>query len=187
MNYPVWAIEDLGGSTLIAIISIFHVFVAHLAVGGGLYIWLLELRYQRTGSELLRGYLYRYTWFFLLVTMVFGGLTGVGIWFIISLVSPQATSLLIHTFVFGWAIEWVFFVGEIVSLLVYYYKYDSLGPKPRVVTAFLYFLFAWLSLAVINGILSFMLTPGRWIETKEFWDGFLNPTYLPSTLFRSFY
>jgi len=30
-----------------------------------------------------------------------------------------------------------------------------------------------------------MLTPGRWLETRGFWDGFLNPTYLPGLLFRT--
>lgn len=187
MNYPVWLIPAIGGFNLIAIISILHAFVAHFAVGGGLYIWLMELKVQRERDPHLRAYLKRYTWFFLLLTMVFGGLTGVGIWFIIGLVSPQVTSLLIHTFVYGWAIEWVFFIGEIVSLLIYYYKFDQLDERTKKITAFLYFAFAWLSLAVINGILSFMLTPGKWLETKDFWDGFLNPSYLASTLFRSFY
>jgi cytochrome c553 len=30
-----------------------------------------------------------------------------------------------------------------------------------------------------------MLTPGRWIETRAFWDGFLNPTYVPSLVLRT--
>lgn len=45
---------------------------------------------------------------FLFLTMVFGSITGVGIWFVISVVNPSATSDLIHNFVFGWATEWVF-------------------------------------------------------------------------------
>jgi mono/diheme cytochrome c family protein len=42
-----------------------------------------------------------------------------------------------------------------------------------------------MSLFVINGILSFMLTPGRWIETHNFWDGMFNPTFLPSLVART--
>jgi mono/diheme cytochrome c family protein len=42
-----------------------------------------------------------------------------------------------------------------------------------------------MSLVIINGILSFMLTPGKWIETRSFWDGFFNPSYFPSLVIRA--
>jgi cytochrome bd-type quinol oxidase subunit 1 len=186
MNYPIWELTTIGGASLIALISVVHVYVAHLAVGGGLFIWLTDLKGSRENNPEIRAYVKKHTWFFLLLTMVFGGLTGVGIWFIIGLVHPAATSKLIHSFVFGWAIEWVFFLGEITALLIYHYKFDQLKPKARLNIAFLYFLFAWLSLFVINGILAFMLTPGGWLETQDFWAGFFNPTFLPSLLFRTF-
>ncbi|HSR37236.1 MAG TPA: hypothetical protein VLL73_08655, partial [Desulfurivibrionaceae bacterium] len=50
----------------------------------------------------------------------------------------------------------------------------------------LYFVFAWLSLFVINGIIDFMLTPGKWLATGNFWDGFFNPSFWPSLFFRTF-
>ena len=186
MNYPIWDTGVIGGGTLIAIISVLHVYIAHLAVGGGLFIFLTDWKGFRDNNPKIHEYVKGHTWFFLLLTMVFGGMSGVGIWFIIALVQPSATSTLIHTFVFGWAIEWVFFLGEIVALLVYHYKFDKLERSARLTVAFLYFLFAWLSLVVINGILSFMLTPGDWLVTGNFWDGFLNPSFLSSMLFRSF-
>ncbi len=185
MNYPVWYLPDTGGSLLIAIIAIIHVVIAHLAVGGGLFLVLTEIRAYRTGNNDLLNYVKSHTWFFLLLTMVLGGVTGVGIWFIISLVSPDATSLLIHEFVFGWAIEWVFFIGEIVALLIYHYRWDKMNKRNHLITGWLYFIFAWLSLFIINGILGFMLTPGKWVETGSFWHGFFNPSYLPSLLFRT--
>jgi cytochrome c553 len=40
------------------------------------------------------------------------------------------------------------------------------------------------SLVIINGILTFMLTPGSWLETRSFWGGFFNPTYFPSLFLR---
>jgi len=187
MNYPIWDIANIGGYNLIALISILHAFIAHFAVGGGLFIWLLDIKALKEKDPHLNMYLKHHTKFFMLLTMVFGGLSGVGIWFIIGLVHPQATSTLIHNFVYGWAIEWVFFIGEIVSLLIYYYKFEVLSPKERRITTFLYFLFAILSLVVINGILSFMLTPGKWLETYKFWHGILNPSFWPSTIFRSFF
>ena len=30
-----------------------------------------------------------------------------------------------------------------------------------------------------------MLTPGDWLATKSYWDGFLNPTFLPGLVFRA--
>jgi hypothetical protein len=185
MNYPIWDLPNIGGGTLIAIIAILHVYISHLAVGGGLFLWITDLLSVKKSDKLLKNYVNTHTWFFLLVTMVFGGMTGVGIWFIIALVHPAATSVLIHNFVFGWAIEWVFFVGEIIALLIYHYRFEKMNDKDRLMVAFFYFLFAWLSMVVINGILAFMLTPGKWISTHNFWDGFFNPTYFSSLMFRT--
>jgi hypothetical protein len=185
MNYPVWELYYLNSGTLIAIIAVLHVFVSHFAVGGGIFLWLTDLKSVRENNQELRFYVRKHIWFFLLITMVFGGVTGVGIWFIIALSSPWATSILIHTFVFAWAIEWVFFIVEIISLLIYHYKFDTLSNKIRLRVAFIYALSAWLSLFVINGIITFMLTPGQWLQTYNFWDGFFNPTNLPSLVFRT--
>ncbi|HEU4522371.1 MAG TPA: c-type cytochrome, partial [Thermoanaerobaculia bacterium] len=127
----------------------------------------------------------RHSRFFVLLTVVFGAVTGVGIWFTIGLVHPAATSSLINTFVWGWAIEWAFFLTEIAAALVYYYGWDRLTAKQHMTVGWIYFGAAWASLIVINGILTYMLTPGSWIETRGFWDGFFNPTYWPSVVIRS--
>ena len=185
MNYPLWQLPTLGGGLLIAIIAVLHVYISHLAVGGGLFLVWTERKARRENDPALLDYVRRHTWFFLLLTMVFGGISGVGIWFIISLVHPSATSTLIHAFVFGWAIEWVFFIVEIVSLLIYHYYFDRMDPRSHMMFGWLYFAAAWLSLFIINGILSFMLTPGQWIETGNFWHGFFNPTMWPSLVFRT--
>jgi mono/diheme cytochrome c family protein len=49
----------------------------------------------------------------------------------------------------------------------------------------IYVVAAWLSLVVINGILTFMLTPGRWLATRDFWHAFWNPTAVPSLIIRT--
>ena len=79
-------------------------------------------------------------------------------------------------------------IGEIIALLLYHYYYDRMSRTARLRISFLYFLFAWLSLFVINGIIDFMLTPGLRLagNRDNFWDGFFNPTYWPSLFFRSF-
>ena len=77
----------------------------------------------------LLGYARQHSRFFILLTLVFGAITGVGIWFTIGLVHPAATSSLINTFVWGWAIEWTFFVAEIAAAMVYYYGWDRLSAR----------------------------------------------------------
>ena len=186
MNYPVWYLPSIGGGMLIALIAITHVFVSHFAVGGGLYLVLAERKGLREGNRGIVDFTRRHAKFFLLMTMVYGSLTGVGIWFIIGLVNPQATSLMIHTFVFGWATEYVFFLLEIVSLVVYYYTFDRLDPKTHQLVGWIYFISAWLSLVLITGIIDFMLTPGGWPADHSFWSGFFNPGFWPGVVFRTF-
>lgn len=186
MNYPVWYVPALGGGLLIALVAIVHVFVSHFAVGGGLYLVMAERKAIREKSQKIMNFVKKHTKFFMLLTMVFGGLTGVAIWFIISLIHPAATSLLIHTFVFGWATEWVFFVVEIVALFVYYYTFGKMDERTHQTIGWIYFGAAWMSLFLINGIIDFMLTPGSWISNNDFWSGFFNPTFWPSLFFRSF-
>ena len=184
MNYPVWQLGFPGG-LLIATVAVLHVFVSHFAVGGGAYLVLTERRSYRHNDSDLLAYVKRHSKFFALLTVVFGAVTGVGIWFTIGLVSPEATSSLIHTFVWGWAIEWVFFFVEIAAALIYTYSWERLDRHTHLVIGWIYFIAAWASLAVINGIITYMLTPGRWLQTRGFWAGFFNPTYLPSLLMRS--
>lgn len=183
MNYPIWDLQASG--LMIAFIAIVHVFVSHFAVGGGLFLVLTEWKARKEGNEKLLGYVRHHSRFFILLTLVFGAVTGVGIWFTIGLVHPSATSSLINTFVWGWAIEWTFFLTEIAAALVYYYGWDRLSAKLHMVVGWIYFVAAWMSLVVINGILSYMLTPGRWPETHGFWDGFFNETYWPSLVIRT--
>ena len=185
MNYPVWELNWAGGGLLIALIAVIHVYIAHFAVGGGLLLVLTEIKARSLGSEALQCHTRRHVRFFMLLTMVGGAVTGVGIWFTIALLNPAATSLLIHTFIFGWATEWVCFACEIIALLVYYHGFDRLDHRDHLKVGGLYFIFAWLSLFFVNGIIGFMLTPGRWPETGGFWDGFFNPTMLPALGFRT--
>ena len=186
MNYPVWYLPGVGGGFLIALIAILHVFVSHFAVGGGLYLIYAEKKALKENNREIMEFTRRHARFFLLLTMVFGSITGVGIWFIIALVNPAATSLLIHTFVFGWAAEWVFFIVEIVAAFVYYYMFGRMDSTTHLKIGWVYFISAWMSLFLINGIICFMLTPGGWLETGNFWIGFFNPTFLPSLFFRTF-
>jgi cytochrome bd-type quinol oxidase subunit 1/mono/diheme cytochrome c family protein len=184
VNYPVWDLA-MGGGLLIAIVSILHVFVSHFAIGGGLWLVVTETHANRRGDRELRDFVKSHARFFILLTLVFGAITGVGIWFTIGLVSPDSVSALIHAFLWGWALEWIFFVVEIAAAMVYYYGWDRLDARTHEIVGWIYFGAAWLSLLLINGIITFMLTPGRWLDNQSFGDGFFNPTFWPSLALRT--
>lgn len=187
MNYPVWDVPGIGAGIVVAIIAIIHVLISHIAVGGGAFFFIAELWSQRQpDGERIRAWLKRYATFFLVYTTVFGAITGVGIWFSIQLASPEATSLLIHQFVFAWAIEWVAFLGELTVLYLYYYGWKTNSRQRQVFLAGAYFVIAWVSLVVINGILTFMLTPGGWtLENRDIFQAFFNPGYYPALFLRT--
>jgi cytochrome bd ubiquinol oxidase subunit I len=188
MHYPWWYVPSLTSPLLIAVISVIHVLVAHYAVGGGLFL-AVEARYaHRSADREYLAYLKRHARFFILLTVVFGAITGVGIWWTIGLTSPLATAVLIRTFVFGWATEWVFFVIEIVAAFVFFYYWGRLAEKTHVAIGWIYALAAWISLVLITGITAFMLNTGDWTtgaSSKTFWVAFFNPQFLPQTVART--
>jgi cytochrome bd-type quinol oxidase subunit 1 len=185
MAYPIWE-PFVANSLVIAIVAILHVFVSHFAIGGGLYLVLAETMARRRNDLEHLAYVERHSKFFVLLTLVFGAVTGVGIWVIIGLIHPSGTGWLIRNFVWGWATEWVFFFVEITAALIYYYGWKKLSASTHMAVGWIYFIAAWLSLFIINGIIAFMLTPGEWVSSGSFWDGFFNPAFWPSTFFRTF-
>lgn len=196
MNYPFWDIPHLGSGWVIGLIAIFHVMISQFAVGGGFFLPLAERKALRMTDPRLRAdwlhQLASHSKFFLVLTAVFGTVSGVGIWFAIGLTHPEATSTLIHNFVFGWAMEWVFFTVELTTIAVYYYTWNRIDEKLHLTVGWVYAGASVATLIIINGILSFMLTPGdTWIgvagtghEAGKFWNAFFNPTYWPSLFLR---
>ncbi len=187
MHYPWWYVPYLTSPMLIAVISVVHVLVSHYAVGGGLFLAVEVNHAYRTQDRKYLEYLKRHARFFILLTVVFGAITGVGIWWTIGLASPLATEVLIRTFVFGWATEWVFFVLEITAAFVFFYYWGRLPEKTHVAIGWIYALAAWISLVLITGITAFMLNPGAWVERghQDFWTAFFNPQFLPQTIART--
>jgi cytochrome bd-type quinol oxidase subunit 1/mono/diheme cytochrome c family protein len=170
---------------LIAIVAVLHVLVSHYAVGGGLFLAVETRHAYRTRNAAYLSYLREHAWFFILLTVVYGAITGVGIWWTIGLASPLATETLIHIFLFAWAMEYVFFVLEIVSAFIFYYRWGKLDPRTHQAIGWIYAGSAWASLVLITGITSFMLNPGRWPQNTSFWVGLLNPQFVPQVLTRT--
>jgi mono/diheme cytochrome c family protein len=184
MDYPIWDVA-IGGGMLMGIVAIAHVIVSHFAIGGGLVIAATETLAVRRGDGEMRELARRSSLVLILISTVFGAISGVGIWVVAGLISPATISALIRNYVWGWAIEWTFFIVEIVAALVYYATWNRVSKRVHVTIGWIYFVAAYLSLVVINGIVAFMLTPGEWLTTRAFWDGFFNPTYWPSLLLRT--
>lgn len=185
MHYPWWYVPHLTSPMLIAAIAVVHVLVSHYAVGGGFFLAVESGYAHRTGDREYAGYLKKHARFFILLTIVFGAITGVGIWWTIGLASPLATAVLIRTFVFGWAIEYVAFVVELVSAFIFYYYWGRLPQKTHAIVVWIYALAAWFSLVAITCITGFMLNPGAWLENRTFWSGMLNPQALPQIIART--
>lgn len=194
MNFPVWDVPYLGSGLMIALIAIPHVCVSHFAVGGGFFLPLLEMRALKAGRRDWLAVLKKHSRFFMIITGVFGTVSGVAIWFVIGLANPPATTTLIHYWVLGWAMEWCMFVVELTTIIVYYTLWDRVSDKVHVRLGWLYAISSWLTLVIINGILTFMLTPTQsWLRQIDkgpldfglFWHAFFNPTYTPSLIVRT--
>ncbi len=185
MHYPWWYVPFLTSPMLIAAIATIHIFVAMYAVGGGMFL-AVEAQYaHRVQNRPYLAYLRDHAWFFILLTVVFGAITGVGIWWTIGLASPLATEALIHIFVFGWAMEYVFFVVEIASAFLFFYFWDRLPPKTHTIFGYIYAVSAWISLVLITSITAFMLNSGDWVQAPSFWVAFFNPEFIPQTIART--
>jgi cytochrome bd-type quinol oxidase subunit 1 len=192
MNYPFWDVPHIGSGGVIGLIATFHVMISQFAVGGGMYLVLAEQKAIKEGRRDWLKVIKDHSRFFLILTSVFGTVSGVGIWFAIGLAAPEATSTLIHNFVFGWAIEWVFFMVELSTAAVYYYTWGRISDRLHLQVGWLYAIASLFTLIIINGILTFKLTPGSaWLavagtghEASRFWNAFFNPTYWPSLFLR---
>jgi cytochrome bd-type quinol oxidase subunit 1 len=185
MEFPLWYVPFITAPMLIPLIAVPHVIVAQFAVGAGILLADLVRRAHRDRNSEALSYLHGLARFFILITVVFGAVTGVGIWWTIGLTSPETTSALIHIFVFGWAAEWTAFAVELVAAFAFYYLWERLTPREHIIIGWIYGGAAWVSLVLITGITSFMLTAGGWTPAQGFFTAFFNPSFLPQTLLRT--
>lgn len=189
MDIPVFHLDILNNRVLIGIIATLHVIINHgMAVGGIPLIAYLEHKGAQTGNpgwdraaeKLLRS--------FFIVTTSLGAMTGVGIWFSVSLVNPYAIASLIRVFFWTWFVEWLVFVTEVVLILAYHKTWSTWrGKKKRahVRLGFVLSFASWATMALIVSILAFMMDPGSWQSERTLFSGMLNPLYLPQLAFRT--
>lgn len=197
MDFPLFHLDLIGDRMLIAVIAITHVIINHaLAVGFIPIVTLMEYRGYREKVNNERfstdwdNLAYKMMFFAFVVTTSLGAMTGVGIWFSTALVSPAAIGSLIRVFFAAWFLEWIVFVAEVVAIMYYFLSWkksnrDLKTKKKHVRVGLALSIFSWLTMAIIVGILGFMMDTGSWLQDKTIVEGFVNPIYLPQLAFRT--
>ncbi len=188
MTYDFYPVNDFGPvmkGMAIGGLGILHVFLAQFAIGGGFVMCYLQWLLMTGRSQAARLFLDSFFKFLVLVSFVLGAITGVAMWFTSIQVSPRTIGLMVQSFHWVWATEWTFFSLEVVSGYAFYRYGKFLNDRARLTLLVIYSLAAWFSLFWINGILSWQLTPGSWIETQRAWIGFFNAGFWPSLLYRT--
>jgi cytochrome c553 len=177
--FPSWLDPVVGSGWIVGLIATIHVLFSHTSVGAAIFFAYLTNHAHRHNKPELLEFIRRYGLFLLVFSYVLGSITGPGIWFATTVASPRGISSLIHSFVWMWATEWVFFVIEVVGVYMLVYLAGRIDVKTHTRIAVIFGLTSYTTMLVIVGILSFMMWPGmpQWSET----GGVLNAFFGPNT------
>ncbi len=170
----------------IAIIGFLHTALAHLAVGGGFLLFIEERRGIKEGDSFSLSFLKKVSQKFLYIVIIFVSISGAGIWFEIGLISPFSTAYLVNTFLWIFAIEWVFFFLSITFLLLHYEYWGKIEDRLHLQLIRNYAISTFMTLFFINAILTFQLTPTKLKSSFNLFKAFFNRTFFPSLFSRSF-
>jgi cytochrome bd-type quinol oxidase subunit 1 len=185
LDFPIVEVPLIGGRILIAIVGVIHVMISHgCAVGGSVFIVLLERKSINENNPRLNELAYRLArWFFILTTSI-GAVTGVGIWFTTNMFAPAGIGSLLRIFFWVWFAEWIVFVTEVALVSIYYLSWKRMSQEKHLKVGIAYAVTSFLTMAIIVGVLGFQLTSGDWMDTGLFLDAFFNPTYFPQLFSR---
>jgi cytochrome bd-type quinol oxidase subunit 1 len=183
--YPLNDYGPLMKGLIIGGLGIFHVFLAQFAIGGGFLMCYFQWLAMTGRFSTARLFLNSYFRVLVLISFVLGAVTGVAMWFTTIQISPRTIGVMVDEFHWLWATEWTFFCLEVVAGYAFYRYGAMLNDRARMTLLVLYSVAAWMSLFWINGILSWQLTPGGWLESGGLWAGFFNPSFWPSLLYRT--
>jgi cytochrome bd-type quinol oxidase subunit 1 len=181
MNWPPIEIPVIGRSGLIALIALLHIpFFVNFVMGAPLIAvvseWLGkrsgDTRYDRVARDISA---------MALVTVGIGAFGGVAL--VVSNIGlfPRFFSTGVGIFFWPLVLEILMFLIEAVFLALYRYTWPRLAHRNlHMLFGLLGALGAWGSGFIINGLASFMLTPGNWVETRQLLDAAFNPSFWPS-------
>lgn len=165
--YPTWFEPGVGSGWIVGFIATVHVLFSHTSVGAAIFFaWLANHAYRNKQPRYLE-FIRRYGLFLLVFSYVLGSITGPGIWYSTTVASPRGISALIHSFVWMWATEWVFFVIEVVGVYMLVYLVGRIDVRTHTRIALIFGLASYTTMLIIVGILSFMMGPGKadWAQT----------------------
>jgi hypothetical protein len=177
--YPTWFETNVGSGWVVGLIATFHVLASHTSVGAALLFAYLSYRAYKDDRNDYLDFVKKYGLFLMVFTYVAGSITGPGIWYSTSVASPNGIGALIHSFVWKWATEWVFFVIEVVGVYMIVYLVGKVDKRTHMQISVIFGMASFATMLIIIGILSFMMVPG-----KEAWfteGGYLNGFYGSNT------
>lgn len=183
--YPIWIVPNLTAGIVLALIATFHILPSHLSIGATWFNVYVETKAYRENKPELLEFIKKYTLLLLVFSYVMGSLSGIGIWYAATVANPRGISGLIHNYIWAWATEWVFFIIEVTGIFIYYYTFNKVDTKTHLKIGWIFAISSWISMIIIVGIISFMLSSGKWLKTGNFFDGFFNQTYWSQLLMRT--
>ncbi len=184
--FPVFYVPEFGSAWLMGLTGTIHILASHTSVGAALlFVFLARKAYKEDRPEIY-GYMKKYGMFLLIFSYVIGSITGPGIWYTATAASPRGISALIHNFVWVWATEWVFFVYEVVGVFALVYFIDKIDRKTHLRLTYTFALASVGTLALIIGIISFMMWPGtqQFYTTGSVSDAFFGTNTFPHMFLR---
>lgn len=184
--FPVFYFPEFGTAWLMGITGTIHVLFSHTSVGAAiLFAFLAHKAYKEDRADLYI-YMKKYGMFLLIFSYVLGSITGPGIWYTATAASPRGISALIHNFVWVWATEWVFFVYEVIGVFALVYFIGKIDRKTHLKLTYTFALASVGTLALIIGIISFMMWPGTdaFFTTGSASDAFFGVNTFPHMFLR---
>ena len=159
-QFPLFYFPEYGSAWMMGITGTIHILASHTSVGAAMLFAFLAYKAYKENRTDLYPYMKKYGMFLLIFSYVIGSITGPGIWYTATAASPRGISALIHNFVWVWATEWVFFVYEVIGVFALVYFIDKIDKKTHLKLTYTFALASVGTLALIIGIISFMMWPG---------------------------
>lgn len=187
--FPTWYEPSVGSGWVVGIIATIHVLFSHTSVGAAIFFAVLAtIAYNRNKPEYL-DYIKKYGLFLLVFSYVLGSITGPGIWYSTTAASPRGISALIHSFVWKWATEWVFFVIEVIGVYMVVYLVGKIDQRTHLRVTWIFGLASYATMVIILGILSFMMWPGKeaWFTDGGYLNGFYGSNTFAQLAMRTFF
>ncbi len=184
--FPVFYVPEFGSAWLMGITGTIHILASHTSVGAALIFAFLARKAYKEDRPEIYDYMKKYGMFLLIFSYVIGSITGPGIWYTATAASPRGISALIHNFVWVWATEWVFFVYEVVGVFALVYFTEKIDRKTHLRLTYTFALASVGTLALIIGIISFMMWPGtqQFYTTGSASDAFFGINTFPHMFLR---